>query len=229
MSQSLSLESLHAHFHTVFAAREQMTVHHDEHSGDKSMVASTAIKTGDLLLLEHLAKGDFTLLGNLIQTNELLYNSLHPRTAGPWDLKTAQDLQPSFQKTIKDKIQNNCFGGNVDPETKQTHYYLGYEFPNFNHRADPNAVTQLFTSEDKSSHLVGIFAVQDITPGEEITFFYSEGYAKILKTDLISIQRREAYQQIITQAAEKARQDVVSRYFESERCKIILRNQIMVE
>ena len=137
-------------------------------NGYKKIIAVKMIKTGELLLLEHVLVGPAYYCMNVVAGNELLFDSLYPRTIGTWD-----DLyfhQEARQEESRIKVPSNCFnnGENIT---------IGLFISSLNHSCFPNSIVSLADRVDhlfikKGIMVKSLFAVKNITIGEEITITY---------------------------------------------------------
>ena len=140
----------------------------------RRVIATTDIKKGSLLLIEHLAT-DITVgqvNGVRIMSDRHLFESLHPRTTS-WNAEVMDNKAASIEKH-----KFNSFGESDHDKYKCKK--LGCTLSMFNHSSHPNA--QLYFIDASSSaepppKFALVFLAKSIVAGEEIsiTYYCDEG------------------------------------------------------
>jgi hypothetical protein len=127
---------------------------------------TVAVKKNEIIVLEHILKGDSRLMQNAIGMNEFLFNSLHPRGTAKWKEENISETQIlSEEKTI-----SNVFGN-------ATCMAFGLGISAFNHSCKANAYvieTTFSDNEGKSMNVMAVIAAIDIAANSELFITYGE-------------------------------------------------------
>ena len=150
-----------------------------KHDGNYSVVATQPIKSGTLLLLEHVLSGSQEFVLGAIASCKSLSDVLYPRTFA------ASDDKSTMANT---KMSHNAFLFNGD------RHVLGDAFSKFNHSCKPNcymADADVLTHHLSRSHTVdihvsGLWALRAIEEGEELCMTYLNGTTTMDTHDMYS-------------------------------------------
>lgn len=131
----------------------------------KSVTAANDIKTGEIILIEHVFKNTTEICTLLIRENDHLFNSLYPReiNLGTMDNETKT-------KIALNKLNLNCF------EFDREHTAFGQEISNINHHCNANCVVVFYTNSINEKIDVSYFilyAIRNITKGSELHIIYN--------------------------------------------------------
>ncbi|XWV25338.1 hypothetical protein QJ856_gp0432 [Tupanvirus deep ocean] len=130
----------------------------------RSIRATQNIKTGEMLLLEHVFSAKSATCHLAIENNEALFNMYHPRISSFVETK----LEDKFEQTKK-KLSHNCFG--MANGNKLINIYL----QQINHSCTASCavyVQEDYTFEGTNIVFMELYAIKNIEKDTEITINY---------------------------------------------------------
>lgn len=129
----------------------------------KSIVANSSIRKGELLILEHVLINTRENCHRIINFNEHLYNTYHPRNKS-YSESTPEERIP---QTIE-KVSHNCFN-------KNGNLLMADFIVKFNHSCTPNACVYIredYQHEGVNTVFMEVYALIMMNPGNQITISY---------------------------------------------------------
>lgn len=142
----------------------------------KFVKSTQDIKKGEILLIEHtFTSEDDNIIKNAILNSPELFNNLYPRKMC-WSENFLEEVTPEVEDLCYEKTQKNVFHNNGL-------FSIGLDISSFNHLITPNACVKYSNfMVEKGTYciLLYVYCVRDIMYDEEITIFYSNGYAESL-------------------------------------------------
>jgi hypothetical protein len=128
----------------------------------RSMKASENIKTGELLIIEHVYGGSTGNCHLILEQNKYLFNGYHPRISS--HSKTTDRAKHAVKKLFL-----NCYGYDDNNKIITDNLRL------MNHSCDPNCtvyIQEKYKTNDTHTLFMELYAVRPIKKGEEITSSY---------------------------------------------------------
>ncbi|ADO18061.1 putative SET domain-containing protein [Acanthamoeba castellanii mimivirus] len=138
-------------------------IYEHEENNFKSVFTKSEIKSGQLILLEHVLVNDSTNSYLIIENNEYLFDMSHPRTD-----KFSECSEENRRLQAIKKLSSNCFG--IDGNK-----LLTCAIQKINHSCTPNCAVNISEKYNfGGTHIVfmELFSINNIPANTEITISY---------------------------------------------------------
>jgi len=142
---------------------QSLAVNYCDENNFKSIIANDHIKFGSIIMIEHILMDDFSNCMFIVENNEVLFDTYHPRTNKFINLTREERRELAIKK-----INSNAFG-------HQDKKLLTRYITCLNHSCNPNCfafIRDKYEFEATNIIFMELYAIKDIKIGEELTISY---------------------------------------------------------
>lgn len=188
-------------------------------SGYKYVTASSDIKKGELILLEHCfycMKDEAESMVNMLRFNRDFYNELCPRTS-EWNDRCITTTE--YDELLLTKMEDNCF---IDGN----YVIIGKDISWFNHSKNANSYVRCehINFSTFSSIAMSVIAGRNIYAGSELCVSYGKDVTFAIKEPKQITNKMEKF--VMDDRDGELARSILKQYKSKQICRDIIKNHV---